>query len=1089
MKHSLASKVLLISFFVCCFCGISKAQTAQFLDDAAEPATDITFQLKTASTGSLLVCFDYQNPQNTYIFKAEKSSIQFQSVINGTTHRLISASLPQNTNYKITIKRRPWLMQAIIDGKVLLTAYDATFDNGKIGVSASGWSWENPLVQPVDDSFYFADDFTRAPGENNLWKTNNGQWKLTSSSDTIDAKNQNMSANPFSYRVQNSSEAAFAQVGKWFWDDYEAQVSVKPESGNGEIGLACYVQDAQNYIAFRWDGTEGVAARQLVLVRNGKSTLLASAPGAFLPRQWYRLALRTSPGFVEAFIDGKLIFSVPNDAFGQGGIALLAQNTAANFDDVSVRSYTYFRQNFDGPTGGAWTPRGGFWKAASGILNSAPNLQQDSLERFLLAGRNSWQNYKITASGDAGDKGACGVIAGFADANNYLLFRWAGTQSDLPFRGRAQLVQVAKGATSIISDSALSSSSADGTLRPTIRFINGATTILLNNTIIAQTSSAQFSSGQPGLWADGKAVVTFQKVVIAFPPPAKHLEVAPRMAADDLMAPWATSAGEWPSRTIGKSLEFWNNTEFLGDYAAGYQWDASKDSGGVLEFALRANDGKFDSGYVMRFFADSQTFHAELLQNNTTLQSGQIPLPKTNTKSTFDLEIHLEGNAISATLDGQTVLAWLPSGNTIIPQGTHLAARSQGFMLRPRALMEHSSQRDDYTFSTAPVDWYSVQGDWNIFSRWPCYSDWSFFGGKGTAPVLWNKRTYKGDLIVEMFAHNQMNLPKEIGYSHPGDLNLTLCGDGKNPSSGYSFVIGGWYNTRSAILKNNTVVASSTAADAVFDKPTNEYNGFHRAWAKIRAEVRAATQNGQDGVLVKLTMDDHLLASYFDPAPLPAFTNGGRVAVWTTDSAIMLARVSIENQHPDEHSLPDGLVNAAPKVLLSADDSGGFAPIAITGDDGIPSAVVTPLSHDAWNITDPKSGGIFAVRLQQDSSKSPLRINAKNHLSFDLKMPAATHLDLYLTIDGTRYLVPLNGNQQPDASVPLLLQPAITSPNGWQHADVDFAKVLSGTLPRGKSWDLQKIEIGALHGDYYRWLGFNGNLLGSEYQLRNIALR
>ncbi|MEO6907635.1 MAG: hypothetical protein ABI210_07065, partial [Abditibacteriaceae bacterium] len=556
--------------------------------------------------------------------------------------------------------------------------------------------------------------------------------------------------------------------------------------------------------------------------------------------------------------------------------------------------------------------------------------------------------------------------------------------------------------------------------------------------------------------------------------------------------PWATSAGEWPSRTIGKSLEFWNNTEFLGDYTAGYQWDASKDSGGILEFALRAEDGKFDSGYVVRIFADSQTFHAELLQNNKILQSGQIPLPKpasADAKSTFDLEIHLEGNTISTTLDGNTVLAWLPSNSDIIPYGSHLAARSQGFMLRPRALMEHSAQRDDYTFSTAPVDWYSVQGDWNIFSRWPCYSDWSFFGGKGTAPVLWNKRAYNGDVIVEMFAHNQMDLPKEIGYSHPGDLDLTLCGDGKNPSSGYSFVIGGWYNTKSAILKGNTIVASSTAAEAIFDRPTNEYNGFHRAWAKIRAEVRATTQNGQNGVLVKLTMDDHLLASYFDPAPLPTFNNGGRVAVWTTDSAIMLARVSIEDQHPGERSLPEGLINAEPKVLLPAPDSNAFSPIAIADDDTIPSAVITNLSKETWNVTNPKSGGIFAVHLQNDNSpslKSPLRINTKSRLTFDLKMPPTTHLDLYLTINDTRYLIPLNGNQQPDASAPVLLQPIITSSNGWKHVDVDFAKVLSGMLPRGKSWDLQQIEIGALHGDYYRWLGFDGNLLGYQYQLRDI---
>ncbi|MEO6909065.1 MAG: hypothetical protein ABI210_14370, partial [Abditibacteriaceae bacterium] len=270
MKHSLAAKVPLsaiLIFLSYSVLGITKAQaqTAQFLSDAAEPATNLTFQLKTANAGSLTVYFDYQNPQNNYIFKAEKQTIQFQSVINGTNHRLISTALPQGTNYIVTIKRRPWLMQAIVDGKVLLTAYDATFNNGKIGALASGgWSWQNPLVQPVDNSFYFADDFTRAPGENNLWKTDSGQWKLTSSSDNIDVKNQNMSANPFSYHVQNSSTPSFAQVGKWFWDDYEAQVSVKPELGNGQIGLACDVQDAQNYIAFRWVGTESANARQLV---------------------------------------------------------------------------------------------------------------------------------------------------------------------------------------------------------------------------------------------------------------------------------------------------------------------------------------------------------------------------------------------------------------------------------------------------------------------------------------------------------------------------------------------------------------------------------------------------------------------------------------------------------------------------------------------------------------------------------------------------------------------------------------------------------------------------------------------------------
>src|SRR5207253_5390952 len=120
------------------------------------------------------------------------------------------------------------------------------------------------------------------------WKAASDRWELTSSSDKINERNVEMSANPFSYHVTTPSNLAFAQAGRWFWDNYSAQVSVRPGAAaphNASIGLGVYVRDARNYIALVWSALEGPEARRLVRVVDGKATTLAKAPGAYLPHQ------------------------------------------------------------------------------------------------------------------------------------------------------------------------------------------------------------------------------------------------------------------------------------------------------------------------------------------------------------------------------------------------------------------------------------------------------------------------------------------------------------------------------------------------------------------------------------------------------------------------------------------------------------------------------------------------------------------------------------------------------------------------------------------------------------------------------------
>ncbi len=52
----------------------------------------------------------------------------------------------------------------------------------------------------------------------------------------------------------------------------------------------------------------------------------------------------------------------------------------------------------------------------------------------------------------------------------------------------------------------------------------------------------------------------------------------------------------------------------------------------------------------------------------------------------------------------------------------------------------------------------------------------------------------------------------------------------------------------------------------------------------------------------------------------------------------------------------------------------------------------------------------------------------------------------------------------------------------------DLGAALQKMYPAAREWQVENIQIGALHGDEYRWLGFDGNLLGTTYQLRGARL-
>jgi hypothetical protein len=1101
---------------------LSQTTKYEFLDDEAEPHFDVSFGVKTETRGGLTVAFDWKDNLNFYALELMPDSAALRAVVNGRPQRLATTKINWSANPKVTIKRRPWTMQVIVDKRVVLTAYDGSLNEGRIGSLASaGWKWTEPRVQPVDEEIVYDDDYTRAEGQGNDWQDSGGKWTLTATSDNITQKNVAMSANPFSYLAETPGGSALAYIEprkSRFWDNYEARISVRP-GGRGAIGLAVYVQDPKNYLAFTWNATEGPQARQLIRVEDGKAMVIERAPGAFLPRQWYRLSVRTSPGFIETFIDGTPVFKTRDDSFGQGGIGLLAQNmAAANFDDLHVRSYDYYRLDFTGAVSGAWDEVGGSWaplENQKGVLASSPTKDDKGATRVYLTGRNDWPSYEFSVAARSGEAGAAGIIAGYTDKGNYTVFRWAGSKSVLPYKGRQQILTFRDGKAQVVRDEPvelLEKAAPDGFVPVRLRVVPGAFAVYIGDKLIAQRADENITPGRPGLYSQGLTTTQYRDAVMYFPPPAEPPKVAPKMAEDALMVGWASPAGEWPTLTGDSGQrEFWNTGEFFGDAALEYRWRNATNAGQKLEFALRAEKGKFESGYLLRLEGlgkkdgvrvilnkGAQTLKQADLNPKSLAEADEAAPDEANALKGVPLKVHLEGHGILLYIGDKPVMSYVADEGETMPQGTYFAARSATSIVRTRDLRAISTNRDDYTFTEAPTDWYSVQGQWAVISRWPCYSDWSFFGGKGLNPVLWSKRSYGLDTVVEIYASNQMDLPKELGYSNPGNLNITLLGDGKNPSSGYSFVVAGWHNTTSKILKGTQTIAQNATENARFERPINQNLSFQKRWFYIRAEARRALQNGQNGVLLRLTVDDTKLMEFFDADPLPQAKNGGQVGFWTVDGAMMIARAKIESASMGPRTLPVGLIDAAATVPAEPIPSiGPFSSLLPRPQmvDGLPAATIES-AEGAWTVRNPTAGGTFGVNLIKPGTNpegyAPIAASPQSKLEWEWQ-PNGAKVDFYVTLGDQMNLLPLTGNAGTDARAQLLgdvkqIATVQDLSGGWQKVTVSLGAALQKQFPNASEWKVDALTLGALHGDEYRLLGFNSNALGASYKIKNVRL-
>jgi len=208
----------------------------------------------------------------------------------------------------------------------------------------------------------------------------------------------------------------------------------------------------------------------------------------------------------------------------------------------------------------------------------------------------------------------------------------------------------------------------------------------------------------------------------------------------------------------------------------------------------------------------------------------------------------------------------------------------------------------DYTFASAPTDWRTQSGIWEMTNRWPCAPGWSWFGGKSDeVAAIWNKRKFSGDISVQFYFGFLMGVAgigegKPAGWwnqtrlwEYPADAAITIGGDGKNLNSGYSLIIGADENRHTILKRRDKIVAESAAPEALLpsfadgspDGAPGQFDTVHRRWWYVRID--------KIGERVSCYLDNRLLFSYDDPKPLDA----GQIALWTYNNGISLSRVQV----------------------------------------------------------------------------------------------------------------------------------------------------------------------------------------------------
>jgi hypothetical protein len=651
----------------------------------------------------------------------------------------------------------------------------------------------------------------------------------------------------------------------------EFNINGKVPATPGELMLSFW--NRFNYVKVGI-GPDGL---KVSLIDNGFTKDLDQGTAPLLPGAPFAVKMRNDHLFVEA---GAVMAEASLMGIHKGGTG------AKDFvGDLSYRAVegVYFSDDFMRTSNfdGGWKTIGGKWTTVAvenpdmGANPFSYKVDATNEVATALQGTKGWDEYKFaSAVQPRGNSGTIGLGWYAQDENNMYLFQAAVLTNQTPKPDGFQLLKLVAGQPTTVIDSKPGGLTTMQWYRAQVKTLGANIGVFVDGVKVLGGKDTTYRSGKIALRADHTLSrfndVLVESVAVDATRGQALSGKVPEYAGIIDVDSWAGPATAWePSPDTGGL--FWRRNEFFGDISLRYDASSLGD-GDSVSMVLDGDGQSADTGYQLT--ATRNGGNLDVIMTHSDHGTPVTSAASTSADGKLSLAITREGKQVSGVVNGETMVGAMVHGAS---GGGRLAFRTVGFKPKISSFSVWSMNLKDYTFDAAPTDWWVSDGAWDQTNRWACTPDWSWFGGvneTGKATV-WNKQQFSGDITLDFYAGPKMLSTKE-GFSQNKDqfenMNCVLCGDGKDATSGYSFVAcppGGG----AAIYKNGAMVAS--VRDFRF------FTRGHNRWANIRAE--------KQGSRIELFVDGQSVVRYDDPQPL----SGGYAGIWTQNNGIMIPRVTL----------------------------------------------------------------------------------------------------------------------------------------------------------------------------------------------------
>jgi len=892
--------------------------------------------------------------------------------------------------------------------------------------------------------------------------------------------------------------------------------------------------------------------RLLKFVRGHASDLTASEPWPAEPRPEIKVAVQRRGALIRLRVGRRVVATASDADFAGGKAAFWTSRADLCCEDARYqpRGRIDFSDDFMraqvAPLG-PWEMAVGHWEVqgARGEPKAPPTqltvnpfslngATKDAETALCITGHWFWDDYSIAAAVRPERAGRVGLCVYYQDSANYVLFRWSEGLTE----GRREWVSVLDGREEILAER------AGGYERGQwywleVKACGDEAHAFIDRLPACSARGVPFGQGACGLYVGGeKMSAQFDDVAVRDAPPEAmpfpESNLVPQAYLNDrFMRAWATEQSGWDQTASG---EFWHRGAFFSDPSLTIGLPLTCETGASIWAVICADERDTSRGYRLEIqhhvgcrrltgslyrkgqlvgSAEIEASEIKLVRPSikeatvtVTMEAAKRPRPtRAPTANAMRQEDDTARAAVPRMLgaSGHTELVFEKKGASLVVQwggktvltyedraplsGRHVAFGRRGWRVLPFAALARCANLMNFTFSAAPVRWRIQRGVWETDPHWFCTGRGAHLMGGDTGPaILWTKDAFLGDLVIEAYVTNA-EFPAHY-LETPRHLNFTVCGDGANLASGYTFMLGGSGGSEARAFRGDRQVAES------------------------RFETWRRSQHNQDlwfnvliqrhGTRLTFSVDGERLADFDDPSPL----DRGHIAIWTYRSRIVLGRLRIWYERKESRQSPPGVVLAlARSVAAGGSDvlaSGAVAPTP----EARPREIVSDFENGFGTFTTRASpdmallmldttlaaqgkrslkvinrtcGGhftVWAVKRRFDAARHPI-------IRFAYRAPEDVKLNLYARIERRWGEILFSADPSPVTGLRLGHIEGVVTDARWHHAEFDLLAALRRAGVPGTA-----VEALAFASPQHVLLrcGLTGNRFGASFHLDDFRL-